>query len=500
MKNSIKLLIGLCCLIAFIGSCKSALDRDPLTEYAYDNYWNEPSQASAALSGAYFRLQSTLNTEFTLYGEARADMLAVPREDNVTNLALLRNKLNADLGITDWANFYSVIGQANLIISNVKKMKVKGIYDNQTAEYNRVLGQALGLRAYCYFYMTRVWGNVPLITEPVLLTNGDINAFKTPRTDTLQVYKQVSADLIQARDLLPASYSDAKRTRATLTRGAIDAILTDYYMWRKNIDSALITSKRILDNTTQYKLAALYDPAVDYFSKPQTDIDNTEYAKMFIDGFSQESIFEIAYSFDEGTTSGLLALFAGGAGNAQFVADPAFASKFSSTDLRDLINFKLGVQIFKNFPKGTFNRTTENDKNIILYRLADIILLRAEAFIAKGDRAAAWTMLRRIRERVFGVASATNTSNNNITGPTGSNEMAAFMALTRSVAHDVILEERQKELCFEGKRWYDLVRTGRAFSVMGPINGLSNPENILFPINLNIIRQNPLIEQNNFYK
>jgi hypothetical protein len=191
MKNSIKLLIGLCCLIAFIGSCKSALDRDPLTEYAYDNYWNEPSQASAALSGAYFRLQSTLNTEFTLYGEARADMLAVPREDNVTNLALLRNKLNADLGITDWANFYSVIGQANLIISNVKKMKVKGIYDNQTAEYNRVLGQALGLRAYCYFYMTRVWGNVPLITEPVLLTNGDINAFKTPRTDTLQVYKQV---------------------------------------------------------------------------------------------------------------------------------------------------------------------------------------------------------------------------------------------------------------------------------------------------------------------
>jgi hypothetical protein len=271
-------------------------------------------------------------------------------------------------------------------------------------------------------------------------------------------------------------------------------------MWRKNIDSALITSKRILDNTTQYKLAALYDPAVDYFSKPQTDIDNTEYAKMFIDGFSQESIFEIAYSFDEGTTSGLLALFAGGAGNAQFVADPAFASKFSSTDLRDLINFKLGVQIFKNFPKGTFNRTTENDKNIILYRLADIILLRAEAFIAKGDRAAAWTMLRRIRERVFGVASATNTSNNNITGPTGSNEMAAFMALSRSAAHDVILEERQKELCFEGKRWYDLVRTGRAFSVMGPINGLSNPENILFPINLNIIRQNPLIEQNNFYK
>lgn len=500
MKNIIKLLTGLGCLIAVISSCKSALDRDPLTEYAYDNFWNEPSQASAALNGAYYRLQSTLNTEFVLYGEARADVLAVPREDNVTNLALLNNKLSPDLPITDWSNFYKVIGQANLIIKNVKLMKDRGIYDNQIAEYNRVLGQALGLRAYCYFYMTKVWGAVPLITEPVTLNNGDINAFKTPRTDTLTVYKQISADLTQAENLLPASYSDAKQTRATLTKGGIDAILTDYYMWRNNVDSALITSKRILDNNSQYKLAALYDPSKDYFNGPQTDIDNTDYAKMFIDGFSQESIFEIAYSYDEGTISGLTALFAGGAGTAQFVADATFASKFSSSDLRELAYFKSGVQIFKQFPKGNFDKITNNDKNVILYRLADIILLRAEAFIAKNSRQNAWNMLKLIRERAFGPASASNPYNNNVTGPTGSNEMTAFMALSKDEAENVILDERQKELCFEGKRWFDLVRTGRAISVMGPINGLSNPENILFPINLNVIRENPTIEQNNFYK
>lgn len=500
MKNIIKLLTGLGCLVAVISSCKSALDKDPLTEYAYANFWNEPSQASAALNGAYYRLQSTLNTEFVLYGEARADNLAVPRDDNATNLALLNNKLSPDLPITDWSNFYKVIGQANLIIKNVKLMKDKGIYDNQTAEYNRVLGQALGLRALCYFYMTRVWGNVPLITEPVTLNNGDINAFKTPRTDTLEVYKQVSADLTQAENLLPASYADEKQTRATLTKGGIDAILTDYYMWRNNVDSALITSKRILDNNSQYKLAALYDPSKDYFSGPQTDIDNTEYAKMFIDGFSQESIFEIAYSYDEGSLSFLTALFAGGAGTAQFVADATFASKFSSSDLRDLADFKFGIQIFKNFPKGTYNKVTSNDKDVILYRLADIILLRAEALNAKGDRAGAWALLKQIRERAFGPASASNVYNNNVTGPTGSDEMNSFMSLSTDAAHDVILDERQKELCFEGKRWFDLVRTGKAISVMGPINGLTNPENILFPINLDIIRQNPLIEQNNFYK
>ncbi|WP_026904188.1 RagB/SusD family nutrient uptake outer membrane protein [Pedobacter glucosidilyticus] len=514
MKNIIKLLTGLSCLLAVISSCKSALDRDPLTEYAYDNYWNEPSQASAALSGAYFRLQSTLNTEFVLYGEARADMLAVPREDNVTNLALLGNRLNPDLAITDWTNFYRVISQANLIVKNVKEMRERGIYANQTTEYNRVLGQALGLRAYCYLLMTKVWGDVPLITEPIL-NNGDINSFKTPRTEVLKVYTQIATDLLQARDLLPASYTDAKRTRATLTKGGIDAILTDYYMWRNNVDSALIFSRNILDNTAQYRLAALYDPTIDYLSRPQVDIDNTEYAKMFIDGFSQESIFEIEYSFDEGTTSGLLALFAGGDGVAQFVANANFASKFSSTDLRNLTNFRSSVQIFKQFPKGTFDRNTQNDKNVILYRLADIMLLRAEAFIAKGDRNAAWNLLKRIRERTFGpveiqtpnsnsptgyVINNPNPNNKFDTGPTGSIEMAAFMALPRNAAIDVILEERQKELCFEGKRWFDLVRTGKAISVMGPINGLNNPENILFPINLNVIRLNPSIEQNNFYK
>src|SRR6478672_7235009 len=181
MKTNIRYIILAICSLVVLNSCKSALDKDPLTEYSYDNFWKEPSQASAALSGAYFRLQSTLNTEFISYGEARADILEVTRPDNVTALALSNNRLSPDLGITDWNNFYGVIGQANLIIKNVQEMKAKGIYVNQDAEYNRVLGQALGLRAFCYLYMTKVWGSVPLITEPIL-NNGDINSFKTPRT------------------------------------------------------------------------------------------------------------------------------------------------------------------------------------------------------------------------------------------------------------------------------------------------------------------------------
>ncbi|KQS36775.1 hypothetical protein ASG14_06975 [Pedobacter sp. Leaf194] len=483
-------------------SCKKALQKDPVTEYSSNNFWKEPAQASAALSGAYLRLQTALNTEFSYYGDGRADLLTLVQENNTQSIAVVKNRLDPSQAFTDWGGFYRVINQSNLIIKNVKEMNSKGLYVNKTTEYNRVLGQALGLRAMCYFYMTRVWGNVPLIVEPTE-NNGDINSFKIPRTDTLQVYKQVSADLTQARNLLPASYSDIQQTRATLTRGGIDAILTDYYMWRNNIDSALITSKRITDNSTQYRLATLANPAINYFALPQADIDNTEYASMFTNGFGPESIFEIAYSYEENTTSGLLALFAGGIGVAQFYASTDFTSSFTGSDLRALVNFKSEVQIFKNFPKGSFDRTTDNDKNIILYRLADILLMRAEAFVQKGDNASAFALLKQVRERAFGPISTTavpNPNNDPINGPTGSVEQAKFISSNKKAAQNIILNERKKELCFEGKRFYDLIRTGKAIEVMGPINGLLTAPNILWPINLNVIRQNPLIEQNSFYK
>lgn len=484
----------------FTTSCESWLDREPITTYSSDNFWHEPAQADAVLMAAYYGLQNALNTEFVYYGEARADNFDA-KLYNAGTYALVNNTLNADLSFTDWANFYSVIKQANLIIKNVEEMKLKGLYANKTADYNRVMGQALGLRALSYLYMTKVWGNVPLITVP-LEHNGDINSFKTERTDSLQVYQQISTDLHLARNLLPVSYSKQDYTRATLTKGAIDAIMTDYYMWRNNLDSALVTSNRILTNTNQYRLATLYNADIDYFSatQPQSTIDNTEYAQMFIEGLSPESIFEMAFSFEENRNSGLASLYGSGTTQVFFYASVNLISKFSSTDLRVKTNFKSENQIFKMFPKGSYDRAKEDDKNIILYRLADIILWRAEALTLTGSRAAAWTLLKRIRERVFGPPSSTNNYNHPITGPTGTATETQFKAMSISDAHDLILEERRKELCFEGKRWFDLVRTGKAIETLSPINGLNEKENILFPISLNVLRQNSKIEQNEFYK
>src|SRR5690606_32249112 len=96
-------------------------------------------------------------------------------------ISVINNALDGNLSYSDWGNFFSVIKQANLIIKNVPLMRERGV-NVSDADYNKLLGQALGLRALSYFYLVRIWGDVPLITEPVEKET-DLNVFKTPRVD-----------------------------------------------------------------------------------------------------------------------------------------------------------------------------------------------------------------------------------------------------------------------------------------------------------------------------
>lgn len=482
MKYKITFKICIGCLLSAVlfFSCKKSLEKNPITEYSTNNFFNEPAQANAALTGAYSLVQNAFNTEFIYYGEARADNLVIALENSSNTINVLNNTLDANMSYSDWGNYYRIINQVNLIIKNLPLMKQKGLYGANDSDYNRVMGQALGLRAYCYFYMTRIWGNVPLITEPTETPN-NLKDFQIPRTDTTLVYKQISSDLAMAEALLPRTYSNNQQTHATLTQGAINAIQTDFYMTRNMPDSALVSSAKVINSGT-YKLAALYDPSIDYITN-QKLIDNAPYSKMFTDGFSDESIFEVAFSYLENNNSGIYGTY-GGTFESQFAASDSIISKFDLNDLRLITDFRNDNYVYKFFPKVGFDKITQNDKNVILYRLADIMLLRAEALNTVGRRDDSFKLVNQIRERA-GVPAI---------------DATVYNAYTREQAEDFILDERDRELCFEGKRFFDLVRTGRIFKVMKPINGLSDPQNVLWPINLSIIRENPQIVQNQFYK
>ncbi|MBC9930290.1 RagB/SusD family nutrient uptake outer membrane protein [Chitinophaga qingshengii] len=473
-------------LIALVFSfgCKRALDIDPTTSYSGSNFWTEPPQATAALYGAYTVLQGAMGPGSVLYGEGRADNVVLnPLALSSQTLNLLTNNLNSSLPVTSWNNFYRVINQCNLILKNTLEMKNKGLYSSKMADYNSVRGQAFAMRAFCYFYMTRIWGKLPLVTEPFLDANQPVSI---PRADTAAVYTQIQADLDSASLApIPASYATAPATRAQFTMGAVNAMYMDFYMWRHQYTKALDISQKIMSNSL-YSLASLYNASstVDYNVNPEL-IDNTAYAQMFTKGFSTESIFEVDYNFAERATRSFLITVYGDLGFQPFFkASGYLSSKFTSTDLRSKINFDTNSGIMKFFEKSGFVRGTQDDKNIIVYRLADILLLRAEALNKTGDVPGAMALVNQIRKRA-GAAVYTD---------------ASFAGLNTDQIEDIILDERARELCFEGKRWFDLVRTGKASKVMQPINGLTKPENYLWPISLTEIRLNPSLDQNSYYQ
>ncbi|SDJ05974.1 Starch-binding associating with outer membrane [Pedobacter sp. ok626] len=470
--------------LVFLSSCKKALEIDPTTSYSSSNFWTETPQATAALYGAYTLLQGAMAPEFVLYGEGRADNVVInPLALSSQTLNLLTNNLNSSLPITSWNGFYQVVNQSNLILKNTLEMKAKGLYLGKDAEYASVRGQAYAMRAFCYFYMTRIWGKLPLVTQPLLDANQNVTI---TRSDTTAVYTQIQSDLDSASVMpIPASYSTSSATRAQFTLGAVNALYTDFYMWRHQYSNALAASQKIMSNST-YSLTSLYSASstVDYNVNPAL-IDNTAYAQMFTKGFATESIFEVDYNFAERATRSFLITVYGDIGFQPFFkASGYLSSKFTSTDLRSKINFDTNSGIVKYFEKSGFVRGTQDDKNVIVYRLADILLLRAEALNKTGDVPGAMTLVNQIRTRAGAVAYTE----------------ASYNGLSTDQIEDLILDERARELCYEGKRWFDLVRTGKAIKVLKPINGLSQTENYLWPISLAEIRLNPLLDQNSYYQ
>lgn len=472
-------------VVAFsAGACKKALDMDPTTSYSNNNFWKETPQATSALYGAYSLLQAAMGPEMVYFGEARADnVIQNPLALSSQTTNLLTNNLNSSLTISSWNGLYQVVNQANLILKNTAAMAAAGLYSGKAADYASVRSQAYAIRAFCYFYMTRLWGALPLVTEP--LPDATAN-YRVARSDTSLVYQRIQDDLDSANAApIPSSYGTASATRAQFTMGALNALYTDFYMWRHMYAAALAYSQKVTTNT-QYSLTGLYNASstVDYNVNPAL-IDNTAYAQMFTKGFSTESIFEIDYNYAERATRSYLITVYGDLGFQPFFkAGGNITSKFTSVDLRSKVNFDNNSGIVKYFEKTGFTRGTMDDKNLIMYRLADILLLRAEALNRSNDPAGAITLVNQIRTRAGATAYTT----------------ADYSNLTTDQVENLILDERQRELCFEGKRWFDLVRTGKAIQVMKPINGLSDADNYVWPIYRNEILLNPLLDQNSYYQ
>lgn len=456
----IKSTVILILLFASTSCVDEILDKTPVSSFSAEGFYKTKSDAQAGVYGIYNAAQSAFRTDFAYWGEGRADN--VKTEQSGEGLILIQNNLDESASSADWTTLYKMISRANYAIKYIPD-----VYQDDDGGA-QLIGQAKALRALAYFYLVRVWGDVPLITEPYTSIDQDIFVTKT---DKEQVLDQIEEDLTYAVANCVEKFNSDK-DRIMITQGTANALLTEVYMWRYKYNEAVGTSELVLDNPL-YSLVSGMD----------------DWGKIFTDGYSNESIFEVGYN-DEQTNS-LRVLYAIGS-YAIYTPSEKFKASYESGDLRIPYVYDTTLSepkaIWKFLGKGVDDEDpSKSHQNIVLIRLADIMLLRAEALAQLGGAAniaEALSLLNQIRTRAGLTAFATE---QDAADEYGDLESA-------------ILHERSIELCFEGHRWFDLVRTGRAISTMQPLNGLSDQGNLVWPISTNILNKNPNMEQNAYYK
>ncbi|MDD3787594.1 MAG: RagB/SusD family nutrient uptake outer membrane protein [Petrimonas sp.] len=442
-------------------SCSDLLDKEPVSSFSADGFYKTTSDAQAGVYGIYDAAQSVFRTNFAYWGEGRADNVKTAQSGE--GLMLLQNNLDESLASAYWGSLYDMINRANYAIKYIPN-----IYKEGDAAGNQLVGEARALRALAYFYLARIWGDVPLITEPYLSIEQDILVTRTSKETVLDL---VEEDLKFAAQNCRDKFGN-DRDRIMFTKGSANALLTHVYMWRHKYDEALTTSNLVLNNSL-YSLVTTMD----------------DWGKIFTNSYSKESIFEVGYNEKE--TNSLRVLYAIGS-YAIFTPSEKFKASYEAGDKRIEYVYDVTLAdpkaIWKYLGKGLSDEDpTPSKQNIVLMRLADIMLLRAEALNKKGgaqNQTEALGLLNRIRTRAGLPAFATVGDASTMYGDLES----------------AILHERSIELCFEGHRWFDLVRTGKAISTMQPINGLSDERNLVWPISITSLRKNPNLVQNEYYK
>lgn len=447
-------------LLLQVTACTDILDKDPVSSFSASGFYKTTADAQAGVYGIYDAAQSVFRLNFCYWGEGRADNVQTAQTGE--SLTLLSNNLNNTASSADWTALYTMVSRANYAIRYIPD-----VYVDDNATGRQLLGQARALRALAYFYLVRVWGDVPFITEPYTSIEQDIFI---SRTDKETVLDLVEEDLEYAAENCVDKFN-SNNDRIMFTKGSANALLTHVYMWRHKYPEAVTTSDLVLENPL-YSLVGIAD-----------------WGKMFSASYSKESIFEVGYNDTE--TNGLRTLYAVGS-YAIYTPSEKWKASIEEGDLReDFVYDTIPVDpkaIWKYLGRGESDEvSTPAKQNIILIRLADIMLLRAEALNKIGGAAnkdEALSLLNTIRTRA---------------GLTPFDAEADAIAMYGDL-ESAILHERSVELCFEGHRWFDLVRTGKAISTMGPINGLSNEANLVWPIHQNALNKNPNLVQNSFYQ
>lgn len=499
--KQIKVVLLLTCFAALtLLSCEKFLVQEPKNSTYREVFWNDSRAGENAIAGNYALLRNVLTDGFFgmgnryyMYGDMPANMYIGVYNDSYGHGALGDGNYTSNYMIQsygNWTLFYKSIAMSNTILKEMPDVPESVLaleQDNPEAFRRRIIGQAYFLRAYTYFMLTKIWGDVPLVVEAY---DDPINAPQLPRTPRAAVLQQVEDDCHRALEMLDWGYVVSGDRAVTANRGSAYALLAHMYLWRATTTD-LSSDQPIMEDVHSADTAI--SRLLERGGYSQVSPTENSYKQIFV-GRSSEGIFELNISENtlEGSNAHIGMKFLNNShiptygANADLFTKPAYLSShfyklnsewqwvwhediwewvweevnvrtLDTLDIRLRANFenitaerpvcvKYSNVVFRN-PGQRLEPHLSN--NMMLFRLSDMLLLKAEIALYKGNVNEAIDIINGFRVRY-------ESDESSILG----------YGLTKSQVMTEYILERGKELYLEGHLFFDMVRTRKCFDMV----------------------------------
>lgn len=482
----------------YFTSCSDFLNESDPSSFTVENYFTKPEHARSSVNAIYASMRDPLGSGFGggpwMMTEFATGLAATDLGQAVNSYFIkdLRNTSDNSYGQNYWASYYRGIGNANLSISKVPTISM------DAAESKKLMGEAYFLRAFYYFNLVQMFGNIPLITEPTSLQSEQLRPAAAPVED---VYNLIVEDLKLAEAAgLPWTDPTGK-----VSTGAVKSLLAKVYLTmagfplQKGAEYYTLAAQKageVIDSK-QFRLFTTYD---DLHNPAKKNVDENifmiQFRTQILPSNWQVSIIpynkNISQYSDE--TGGIYA-------TANFVKsyDPAdlrvkekqfFFTKFTNETNRNQEVDLGGYFIYKHFDTVAQTSTANSDLNWPVIRYADVLLMYAEASNeVSGPTAKAYEAVNATRTRA---------------------QLPNLAGLSKDQFREAVWKERWYELCFENITWFDMVRLRKAFNVTtkqfddyvghqftyGPV---ITQRELLFPLPTSEVRNNTNLKQNPGY-
>jgi tetratricopeptide (TPR) repeat protein len=505
--KQLKNIAGLVLLSSVIAltACEDWFDIRPKSETVFADFWKDESDVLGVVGACYRGMCVPGFIERSIvWGEVRSDNVIAGAGASGEIVNILNLNLNASNSYTYWGEYYSVINYCNTVIKFAPGVQSKDP-DFKPESLNSYLAEVKGIRALCYFTLLRAFRDVPLITEPYA---DDSQPFEKEQEDPAKLLDFLIDDLISIENQAQDVYNNDTYTKGRMTKNAIRALLADMYLWKNDYDNCIIYCDKILDhaNGLQLENSRIYNEAV------------------FFTGNSKESIFELQFNANDLPDYAVYEMYGRSGGRAGHSINQLSAFDFSkmsvplfgATDLRGkdafypratVLPVMKYIALRSESPTGIVSPADYKEifgANWIFYRLSDVYLMKAEAMVEIGvDLEGALTLVSQTFDR----------ANPDL----GANSLQFSLYGTQPAMRDLVLNERQREFIFEGKRYFDLLRhVLREGSPDNMISGyvmkkydylvgatvrskLMNMDAWFMPVNADELRINTLLKQNPYY-